>query len=119
MHGLERRIADNMHLARRKGDVSKRALLAGSSAADDADDVWVGKAEAEVRARYAAVAEDSGVTYWGGTGRRRLYFALRDGTQVWFELDFAGAVVAAGGPEPKARWQRHSGDSITVEQRAR
>lgn len=77
---------------------------------------WVGKGEADVRNAYAASATDAGVVYWGGSGRRRLYLALGDGTQVWFDLDRDGVVELAGGPEPRTRWVRYNGDSITVEE---
>lgn len=76
---------------------------------------WVGQSEAEVREAYASRAIDSGVVYWGGSGRRTLYIALEEGTQVWFDLDLRGAVEMAGGPEPKARWVHHERDAITVD----
>lgn len=76
---------------------------------------WVGQSEAEVRGAYASRVVDSGVMYWGGSGRRTLYIAFEDGTQVWFDLDFHGTVKNAGGPEPKVRWVHHDRDSITVE----
>lgn len=76
---------------------------------------WAWQSEAEVRRAYASRAIDSGVVYWGGTGRRTLYIALEDGTQMWFDLDFHGTVKNAGGPEPKVRWVHHDRDSITVE----
>jgi hypothetical protein len=96
--------------------LSLTAVLIGCSAAPPRSPWdWVGKSEAAVRAAYAATASELGVIYWGGSGRRRIYFALRDATQVWFELDWGGTVEMAGGPEPKARWTRHDRDSISVE----
>jgi len=77
-----------------------------------------GMSEEAVRDAMKPVTLDSGTVYWGGSGARRLYFALTEKRQVWVEC--AGApggwkVVEVGRIEPRQRWVRHSGDSITVE----
>lgn len=90
-------------------------LLGCSAAPVRAPISWVGESEADVRGAYASHAIDSGVVYWGGSGRRTLYLALENGTQLWFDLDLRGTVVGAGGPEPKGRWVHYDRDSITVE----
>src|SRR5262249_2929120 len=76
----------------------------------------VGMSEAEVRALMKPFAMDSGVVYWGGTGARRVYFAVNRTSQVWVEVGPGpeGRVVEVGPVEPKGRWERHEGDSITV-----
>jgi hypothetical protein len=77
-----------------------------------------GMSEEAVRNTMKSVALDSGTVYWGGSGERRLYFALPGKRQVWVECAGASGgwkVVQVGRIEPKQRWVRRSGDSITVE----
>lgn len=81
--------------------------------------IRVGMLEEEVRAAMKPVAVDSGTIYWGGSGARRIYFELPNNQQVWF--DFEGGppqhskVHSAGFIEPKQRWIRHTGNSISIE----
>jgi hypothetical protein len=77
-----------------------------------------GMSEEAVRDSMKPVALDSGTVYRGGSGARRLYFALPEQRQVWVECagDSGGwKVVEVGRIEPRQRWVRHGGDSITVE----
>ena len=108
-------MADRLQRRPRLALLLASALLGCSAASFRPASSWVGQSEAEVRGAYASRAIDSGVMYWGGSGRRTLYIALEDGTQGWFVLDFRGTVEMAGGPEPKTRWVHHERDSITVE----
>ena len=78
----------------------------------------VGMSEKAVRSSMMPVALDSGAVYLGGSGARRLYFALPEKRQLWVECGGAADgwnVVEVGRIEPKHRWVRHGGDSITVE----
>lgn len=93
---------------------------AANAAAERADQPfrtssWVGHCENELLAAYGSVAVETGVEYLGGSGARIRYFALDDDTQIGFHLDLAGTVLEQGNPEPRTRWARHGGDSITVE----
>jgi hypothetical protein len=60
---------------------------------------------------------DWGRVYWGGTGRSRLFFQVSTTQQVWLEVsgppDFTVTTIST--PEPKTKWTRQDGDSITVE----
>lgn len=76
----------------------------------------VGMSEADARAIYEAQSIDSGVVYWGGSGRHRVYFQLDANTQTWLEISGPPSVVTEVGPrEPKSHWTRYQGDSIVVE----
>ena len=77
----------------------------------------VAMSESEARALMKPVASDSGVVYWGGSGARRVYFEVDRTSQVWVEVGPGpdGRVVEVGPVEPKGRWVRHGGDSITVQ----
>jgi hypothetical protein len=80
--------------------------------------VRAGMSEGQVRSAMKAVALDSGTVSWGGSGARRLYFELPQQRQVWVECAGASGgwqIVEVGRIEPKQRWVRHTGDSITVE----
>jgi hypothetical protein len=63
------------------------------------------------------VSADWGRVYWGGGGAGRVYFQVSRHQQMWVEVsgspDFL--VTEISPLEPKAKWTRFSGDSITVQ----
>jgi len=78
----------------------------------------VGMKEAEVLLLMRRVSVDSGRVYYGGTGAGRLYFQVSSTRQLWLESGGSKSdwrVTAVGAPEPKTKWTRYGGDSITVE----
>jgi len=79
----------------------------------------VGMKETEAVALTRPVATDYGRFYYGGTRRGRLYFGCGSTQQVRLEASGgpASVITEIGSPEPKAKWTRHTGDSITVELR--
>lgn len=80
-------------------------------------EIEIGMTVKELVAMLDPKSLDSGTVYWGGTGARRLYFQMKAGQQIWFEISgpAEGARVTQIGPtEPKTEWIRHEGDSITV-----
>lgn len=96
-------------------------LLAGAACATSpgVDPVAsVGMSESEVRQVYDPISIDTGVVYWGGSGRRRLYWQLDEQSQTWAEIGSGpeGRVIELGPREPKQTWIRQGGDSIWVEQ---
>jgi hypothetical protein len=78
----------------------------------------IGMKEAEVVALMRPVSLDLGRVYYGGSGAGRLYFQVSGTQQIWLKSDGARSnwtVVEIGAPEPKSKWTRYNGDSITVE----
>src|SRR5262245_19294146 len=77
----------------------------------------VGMTEEAARTALKPVTRASGTVYWGGSGARRVYFQVAPNKQVWVEIGPGpeGKVVQVGPLEPKQRWTRHRGDSITVD----
>ena len=77
----------------------------------------IGMKDADAVAVMRPVSLDSGRVYWGGSGASRLYFQLSRSQQLWVEVSGAPSftVSAVGTPEPKSKWTRHSGDSISVQ----
>jgi hypothetical protein len=80
--------------------------------------IAIGTADHDLIAAITPLALDSGTVYWGGTGSRRVYFQIEPDKQIWFELSgpAGGNRVTAIGPiEPKTKWTRGKGESITVD----
>lgn len=79
--------------------------------------VRIGMADKEAVALMRPASLDWGRVYWGGSGASRLYFQISSTQQVWFEVSGppAPAITAIGTLEPKTKWTRYTGDSITVE----
>ena len=97
------------------------ALAVGCMAAPSADNalsrITVGMTEAEVVQILGSHVKDKGTVYWGGTGAHRLYFQIGDAQQTWVDIGAGPTfkVVAVGKLEPKVKWTRHGGDSITLD----
>ncbi len=80
--------------------------------------IGIGTGENDLIAAIKPLSLDSGTVYWGGTGSRRVYFQIESNKQIWFELSGPadGNRVSAIGPkEPKTKWTRRAGDSITLD----
>jgi hypothetical protein len=83
--------------------------------------VDVGTPESDLVALLGELATDSGTVYWGGSGAKRMYFQITSTKQVWFEIggsydgDNSGKIVMVSPIEPKTKWVRHRGDSISVD----
>ena len=83
--------------------------------------VTIGMSDSALLDRLGPASLDRGTIYWGGSGVKRMYFQIAPAKQIWFEIggsydgDKFGQVTRIGPIEPKARWTRHGGDSITVE----
>ena len=80
--------------------------------------ISVGTLDSDLVAMLKPHSLDSGTVYWGGTGARRMYFQIAVDKQIWFELSGpadGNRVTVIGKIEPKTKWTRHDGGSITVE----
>ncbi len=78
----------------------------------------VGMNEATVVALMRPVSLEWGRVHYGGTGAGRLYFQISSTQQLWLESGGSLSdwkVTAIGTQEPKTKWKRHRGDSITVQ----
>ncbi len=78
--------------------------------------VQPGMTEARLREIINPHAQDTGTVYWGGSGAKRIYFHINSSSQIWFEMTPGpeSKVAEIGAIEPKAKWVKHSGDSISV-----
>ena len=74
----------------------------------------VGMKESDAIALMKPASLDSGCLYYGGSGRSRLYFQCSSYQQIWIEANL-GVITQVGKLEPKIKWTRYAGDSITVE----
>ncbi len=92
-------------------------FLVACSLTSQPDTVELGMTEEEARTVLEARSTDSGVVYYGGSGRRRVYFELGPYEQTWFELGPgpSGKVVWVGPTEPRQAWTHHRGNSITIQ----
>ena len=74
--------------------------------------------EDEVRTILKPHTLDSGSVYWGGSGAKRMYFQIAPNQQIWVEIGGSpdNKVVGIGEVEKKQKWNKHTGDSITIDE---
>ena len=80
--------------------------------------ISVGTDENELVATMKPYSLDIGTVYFGGTGARQIYFQIANDKQIWFLLSGptdGDCVTEIGSIEPKRRWIRHNGGSITID----
>ena len=96
------------------------AALAGCASHRHADQaiakLKIGMTETQARDLLKPHTVDTGTIYGGGSGARRIYFQISDTKQIWIDMGAGpdGTIRWLGNKEPKQKWTRHYGDSITV-----
>ena len=101
----------------RNGKSSGAQPVADESIYDAVSNIQIGLSESELMEALKPKCLSSGTVYSGGTGARRVYFQIKPDQQVWFEVagpSDGNEITEIGPIEPKTKWTRHDGDSITV-----
>ena len=102
----------------RNGDSSSTQPVGGESIYDAVSNIQIGLSESELMEALKPKCVSSGTVYSGGTGARKIYFQIKPDQQIWFEVagpSDGNKITEIGPIEPKTKWTRHDGDSITVE----
>jgi hypothetical protein len=96
----------------RNGEASGTPLVTDESIVEAFSKIQIGLSESKLMEALKPKCLCSGTVYLGGTGARK------HDQQIWFEVagpSDGNKITEIGPVEPKTKWTRHDGDSITVE----